>query len=104
MEEVALVPAGALAFAFDTGFNRCVLAQQRHRQSVEQRHVVNRLAVTLPHAVLIEGNVQYPMQAVLNAPVLANRMRQALGPRRQAADEVTYLLGFAPGSVVNALP
>src|SRR6516164_7174511 len=71
MEEIVVIPARGFALAFDPRLNGFVLTQERYRQAIEQRQVFGPVAVALPHPVLIEGDVQRPMQPVLDPPVPA---------------------------------
>src|SRR5437660_6550888 len=100
MEEVIVIPASPLAFALDSSLDGLVLTQHGHRQAIEQRQVFDPVTVALTHAVLVEGHIQHPMQTVLDPPVLADRARQTLGPGRQAADEVSYLVAGLAADVI----
>src|SRR5262249_42302604 len=59
------------------------------------RHVLGGVVLAQTAGVLAKGDVQDPVQTVLNSPMTANRTRKlaSIGrnPRTQAAQEVTHL-------------
>src|SRR3954447_25227677 len=87
MQDIVVIPSRGFALACDSCLDCFVLPQEGHRQAIEQRQVLDPGAVTLPHPVLIEGDIQHPMQPVLDPPVLPNGAGQPFHFSRQATEE-----------------
>src|SRR2546423_1132958 len=51
MEEIVVIPARGFALALDARLDGLVLAEERDRQPIEQRQVLDPVAVALPHPV-----------------------------------------------------
>src|SRR5208337_5236240 len=68
--EIIRVPSGDLAAYLEAlaGFGR---AQEIHRHVPDGGHVVRAMTGAQTREVLMEGDIQYPMQAVLDVPVAA---------------------------------
>ena len=54
-------------------------------------HVVSAVADPEAREILFEGDVENPMNAVLDAPVAAHRIGESLGRKRTRGDVVTPL-------------
>src|SRR5262245_22345174 len=67
------VHSGCFAFARDAHF-RGMLLEQAQRQLAHQREILRGMALLNPTGVLIETNVQVPMQTIFNAPMTPQRL------------------------------
>ena len=67
--QVFIVPSGLLPLGLDADLCGCFLFEHVHRHMPDDRQVLVRIASPDPTAVLMEGHVQDPMQAVLDPPI-----------------------------------
>jgi hypothetical protein len=58
------------------------------RDFTEQREILHGVAISYPVVTFVEGNVEHPMQAVLDLPMAADRCRQDFWLLRAAGQEV----------------
>ncbi len=87
--EITLVPAGLEALALDAEFGVVVL-QAHEGDAPSQRQILPCLGVAHPRVVLVERDIQTPMQLILHAPVPAHGAREGLQVGADVAD--IYLL------------
>src|SRR5271163_1672266 len=101
MEQVGIVPASFESFSVDAAFGGFMLLEQVEGDAVEYGKVVCGMARAFVVEVFAEAHIEYPVQFVFDAPVLANG---AVQPRRiglQTGNIVACLtLGLARGLVV----
>ena len=69
LEQVILPPAGQQAFAPNASFAGFLLFEQVERDVAQDREIFRARVFAHPTVILIKGNIQRPMQFVLNAPV-----------------------------------
>src|SRR3712207_9124963 len=71
-EHVVVVPGGLLAPAAKAGLTAAVAGDQVEGDSAQKGEVAGGGAVAHPAVILAEGDVENPMQGVLDAPVPAD--------------------------------
>src|SRR3954467_9081272 len=72
LEHVAVVPGSLLAPATEAGLGALVPCDQVESDLAKESEVAGSLPVAHPAVILAEGDVQHPMQRVLNTPVPAD--------------------------------
>jgi hypothetical protein len=96
-----VIPSSLQAFAVDTEFAGFVLSKQVQGDSVEQGEVLCGIGGPFSAGVFSEADIRYPVQFVLDAPVLANFAVQLLGSGFETGDVGTdLLLDFARSLVI----
>src|SRR5215213_1185520 len=90
-EHVIVVPGGLLAPAAKAGLTAAVAGDQVEGDSAQEGEVAGGGAVAHPAVILTEGDVENPMQGVLDAPVPADRPDQDGGIVAAAGEEVADL-------------
>src|SRR4051812_14219163 len=83
LEHVAVVPSSLLAPATEAGLGAPVPGAQVEGDLAKQSEVARSRPVAHPAVILPEGNVQHPMQRVLNAPMSADCPDQDAGSSLQ---------------------
>src|SRR3954453_18412781 len=78
-EHVAVVPGSLLAPATEAGLGAPVPGDQVEGDLAKEGEVAHSRPVAHPAVILAEGDVQHPMQRVLNTPVPADCLDQDLG-------------------------
>ena len=58
----------------------------------KDRQIGSGVSVTHPAVILTKGNVEDPMELILNAPMVTESLGKALGIIGQAGDEVAGLI------------
>src|SRR5437764_13965898 len=91
LEHVAVVPGSLLAPATDAGLGASVFGDQVESDLANKSEVARSRPVAHPAVILTEGDVQHPMQRVLNTPVPADRPDQDSGIIVAACQEVADL-------------
>src|SRR5919199_1740422 len=95
-EHVVVVPGGLLAPAAKARLAAAVAGDEVEGDPAQEGEVAGGGAVAHPAVVLAEGDVENPMQGVLDAPVPADRPDQDGGIVAAAGEEGTGLgLGLA---------
>src|SRR5688500_10219276 len=95
-EHVVVVPGGLLAPAAEAGLAAAVAGDQVEGDLAQEGEVAGGGAVAHPAVILAEGDVENPMQGVLDAPVPADRPGQDGGSVAAAGEQVADLgLGLA---------
>src|SRR3954467_15960669 len=77
-EEEAVVPAGALDFPTYGGGTR-TRSKDVEREPAQDGEVLGSIVHSRPVAVLVEVDVEYPVQLVLDGPMTARDRQQPLG-------------------------
>ncbi len=77
-KRVGVVPAGDLLFLGDTGLQRFLVLEEREREFSKQSEILSRMPLSDPAAILIEGDVENPMQIVFDTPVTAHELTESL--------------------------
>src|SRR5215208_2078344 len=90
-EHVVVVPGGLLAPAAKAGLTAAVAGDQVEGDSAQKGEVTGGDAVAHPAVILTEGDVENPMQGVLDAPVPADGLDQDGGIVAAAGEEVADL-------------
>src|SRR3954468_2871883 len=101
LEHVGVVPGSLLAPAAEAGLGAPVSSDQVEGDLTKEREVARSRPVAHAAVILAEGDVQHPMQRVLNAPVPADRPDQD-GRVVAAAREEVADLGFNLACAVDA--
>src|SRR5947209_19889514 len=76
LEHVAVVPGSLLAPATEAGLGAPVPGDQVESDLAKKGEVARRRPVAHPAVILTDGDVQHPMQRVLNPPMPADRPDQ----------------------------
>src|SRR3954468_22693010 len=96
LEHVVVVPGGFLAPAAEAGLAAVVSGDEIESDLAQEGEVAGGGAVAHPAVILMEGDVENPVQGVLDAPVPADRPDQDGGIIAAAGEEVAGLgLDFA---------
>ena len=90
-EEVGLVPAGLEALGLDPGLRRGVLVEEVEGDVAQDGEVLGGVAGPDAALVLAEGDVEHPVEAVLDAPVVADGAGEGVGVPGEAAEVVMEL-------------
>ena len=88
-QQVVFPPAGLEPFALDAHFQAGLVFEQIVGNLPQQGHVLRRVVLAHPALVFPKGDVEGPVQRVLDTPVAAHRRQQTLGRGLQAADVVS---------------
>src|SRR4051794_23678 len=99
LEHVAVVPSSPLALATEAGLGASVFGYQVESDLAKKGEVARSRPVAHPAVILTDGDVQPPMQRVLNPPVPADRPHQDGGSVAAACQEVTDLGPDRAGAV-----
>src|SRR3954470_2372335 len=91
LEHVAVVPGSLLAPATEAGLRAPVSGDQVESDLAKEGEVAHSRPVAHAAVILTEGDVQHPMQRVLNTPVPADRPDQDSGIIVAARQEVADL-------------
>ena len=70
------------------------MLEQINRQVAQDGQVGRRMIFADAATVFVEGDIQDPMQAIFDAPMLAGGLENALGIRFQTGDEITGFDGL----------
>ena len=105
LEQVVFIPAGPQPFVLDAELGGLLRPQQVQRDPPQPREVLGPIALADPAGVLIEAEVQRPVQLVLDLPVPVDQSGKGLSVGvGQAADEIaTFLLHAAVGQASFAV-
>src|SRR3712207_940754 len=76
LQHVAVVPSGSLALGPDAGFARSVAADEVERDPAQDGQVARGASVAHAAVVFAEGDVEHPVQRVLDVPVRADRLTE----------------------------
>ena len=87
-EEVIVPPASLQALALDAHFQAGFTFQLVVGYLPQRRHVLGAVVFAHPALVSTEGDIQAPVQRVLNAPVCPRRPQHLLSRCCQAADVI----------------
>src|SRR6185503_9081781 len=79
LEHVGVVPGSLLAPATEAGLGAPVSGDHVESDLAQESEVARSRPVAHPAVILAEGDVQHPMQRVLNAPIPADRPHQDSG-------------------------
>src|SRR5436853_628024 len=101
LEHVAVVPGSLLAPATEAGLGAPVPGDQVESDLAKESEVARSRPVAHPAVIFAEGDVQHPMQRVLNTPVPADRPDQDGGIIVATCQEVADL-GLDPAGAVDA--
>src|SRR3954462_7126546 len=101
LEHVGVVPGSLLAPATEAGLGAPVSGDQVESDLTKEGEVARRRPVAHAAVIFAEGDVQHPMQCVLNAPMSADRPDQDSGIIVAACEEVADL-GLDPAGAVDA--
>src|SRR5215211_2924427 len=101
LEHVAVVPGSLLAPAPEAGLGAPVSGDQVESDLAKKSEVTRRRPVAHAAVILTEGDVQHPMQRVLNTPMSADRPDQD-GRSVAAAREEVADLGLDRAGAVDA--
>src|SRR4051812_30087840 len=88
LEHVVVVPGGFLAPAAEAGLAAVVSGDEIESDLAQEGEVAGGGAVAHPAVILMEGDVENPVQGVLDAPVPADRPDQDGGIIAAAGEEV----------------
>src|SRR5689334_3393066 len=101
LEHVGVVPGSLLAPAAEAGLGAPVSGDQVESDLAKKSEVARSRPVAHAAVIFAEGDVQHPMQRVLNAPMSADRPNQDSGIIVAACEEVADL-GLDPAGAVDA--
>ncbi|MBI2757034.1 MAG: hypothetical protein K2Q09_10695 [Phycisphaerales bacterium] len=73
--------SGYEAFVLDAGLDGCVSAEGVEGGPAQRGHVLDAAPGAQAGGVLVEGHIQAPVDLVLDAPVGADDLGQAVGQR-----------------------
>src|SRR3954454_17089926 len=91
LEHVGVVPSSLLALATEAGLGAPVSGDQVESDLAKKSEVARSRPVAHPAVILAEGDVQHPMQRVLNTPVSADCPDQDSGIIVAACQEIADL-------------
>src|SRR3954463_636297 len=91
LEHVAVVPGSLLAPATEAGLGAPVSGDQVESDLAKECEVARSRPVAHAAVIFAEGDVQHPMQRVLNAPIPADRPDQDSGIIVAACQEIADL-------------
>ena len=77
MQEVVIVPGGVEAFVFDSELLGVVVFRKAQGGAVDQAEFGGGVAFAEAGLVFLIGQVQLPMQLILDTPVTVNRFGSA---------------------------
>lgn len=89
--QILLVPTGFETLAPDTASGRLLLLDQVERHVPQDGHVLSRVLCAHPTAVFVEGDVEHPVQTVLDLPMPAHSLQDSLGSAGRTGHVVTGL-------------
>lgn len=92
-----LIPASLELFGLDTEFSGCFLLEQVERDVAQDGEVVWGVVFADTAVIFAKGDVEYPVQFVFGAPVVAHRLQGDSDVVWQAGD-VTAGLAYGQGS------
>src|SRR3954463_12776144 len=101
LEHVGVVPGSLLAPAAEAGLGGPVSGDQVESDLAKKSEVARSRPVAHAAVIFAEGDVQHPMQRVLNAPMSADRPDQDSGIIVAACEEVADL-GLDPAGAVRS--
>src|SRR3954447_12736423 len=101
LEHVGVVPGSLLAPATEAGLGAPVSGDQVESDLAKKSEVARSRPVAHSAVIFAEGDVQHPMQRVLNTPMPADRPDQDSGIIVAAGQEVADL-GLDPAGAVDA--
>lgn len=85
-EQVVIVPASFEASGFDPGFDRFILFEQVQSDVAENGEVFGAMILAQAVMILLKGHVEYPMQAIFDAPVAAFTLQEPVGRPDRTSD------------------
>lgn len=71
LEQIIGVPAAFQALSFYASLDCSLQFEQIERHVPQDRKVLGGMILADPAVIFIEGDIEHPMQAVLNAPIAA---------------------------------
>lgn len=98
-----MVPGGLQAFTVDAEFADFVLFEHIEGDACEDGVVLSGATGTFAAEILAEADIDYPVQLVFNAPVLADGCVQPRCVGLEAGDVITDFLFCFPRRLVIAL-
>lgn len=75
---------------------------QVQRHVAQNRKIIGAIAVAVSRLVLVHHDVENPVEPVLNAPVQADNLAEALGRQRRARQAVSGLRHHAGQCIASA--
>lgn len=72
-QQIIIVPTSLKPFPSHSDFGRLFVFEQIQCDSVNQREILCCISCSLPTMVLVESDIQYPMQRVLDSPMRTDR-------------------------------
>src|SRR5690242_15487072 len=101
-EHVVIVPGGLFAPAAQAGLTVAIGGNKVEGDFAEQGEVASGGAMAHPAVILTEGDVENPVQGVLDAPVPADGSRQNSGIVVAAGEKVADLGLDSAGAIDGA--
>lgn len=93
MQDVGVIPAGALSAAFERAFcHEFVGFEQVETRPAQCGEVFTGILVPAAARVLGKDHVEHPVDLIFHPPVTPHRLPGALGVQRRSAQVVTALL------------
>src|SRR5215203_1547010 len=88
-EQEAVVPAGALDFSAYGG-GTGTRSKNIEREPAQDSEVLGSIVLPRSIAILVEMDVEHPMQLVLDRPVTARDLQQSLGGHRPGEQVIAH--------------
>ena len=85
-QQIIIVPPGLKPFPSHSDFGRLFVFEQIQCDSVKQREILGCVSGSLPAMVLVESNIQHPMEGVLNSPMRTDGLVYQVRIRFKTAD------------------
>ena len=79
--EVSVIPAGPQSFTLDAPGGGRVLLEEAEGEVTQHGEVLRGMRAANPTGIFAKGDIQHPMQAILNAPVAAHGLPKLFGIR-----------------------
>ncbi len=98
IEEEAVVPSGAQEFSAQRSLGVGMGSGDVERQSSQDGEVCRPIILAVAGQIFVEGNIERPMQRVLDTPMRSNDLKHPVGRPAPGEKEVAYdrRFGAAP--------
>lgn len=71
LEEIPIIPSSFEPFGLDTRAATLLLPQEARRQVAQHRKVMRGMIAAQPTLILVEDDIEHPVQPIFNPPVVA---------------------------------
>ena len=94
LEHILIIPSCLELFGVNADFGSFLLLEQIEDDVAKNSQIFGSLIFSYAAMVLVQGNIQPPMQLIFDESVLTDYMENALCTARQSGDVVAHELGL----------